>query len=49
MFEHVFAVIAVRDIDSAATWYRRLFDRPADNNPMPSLVEWQAPPQRGCR
>ncbi|QII01993.1 VOC family protein [Rhodococcoides fascians A21d2] len=44
MFEHVFAVIAVRDIDSADAWYRRLFDRPADNNPMPSLVEWQAAP-----
>ncbi|MEK8070840.1 VOC family protein [Rhodococcoides navarretei] len=44
MFEHVLAVIAVRDIDSADGWYRRLFDRPADNNPMPSLVEWQVAP-----
>ncbi|MFI8568145.1 VOC family protein [Rhodococcus sp. NPDC078407] len=41
MFTHVMAVVAVREIDSASDWYERLFDRPADNNPMPSLVEWQ--------
>ena len=44
MFGHVFAVVAVRDIDASNAWYERLFDRPADNNPMPSLVEWQAAP-----
>ncbi|WP_415977098.1 VOC family protein [Rhodococcus sp. 077-4] len=44
MFEHVFAVVAVRDIDTARDWYERLFDRRADNNPMPGLVEWQVAP-----
>ncbi|OZD02354.1 glyoxalase [Rhodococcus sp. 06-235-1A] len=44
MFTHVLAVVAVRDIDSARDWYEKLFDQPADNNPMPSLVEWQASP-----
>ncbi|KZF03639.1 MULTISPECIES: VOC family protein [Rhodococcus] len=44
MIEHVLAVVAVHDIDSAREWYEKLFDRPADNNPMPSLVEWQAAP-----
>lgn len=44
MITHVLAVVAVRDIDLANAWYQRLFDRPADNNPMPTLVEWQAAP-----
>ncbi|MGV8874054.1 MAG: VOC family protein [Rhodococcus sp. (in: high G+C Gram-positive bacteria)] len=44
LFRYVCAVAAVRDIDLANAWYARLFDRPADNNPMPSLVEWQAAP-----
>lgn len=44
MFRHVFAVVAVRDIDTARDWYDMLFDRRADNNPMPTLVEWQAAP-----
>lgn len=41
MIEHVLAVVAVRDIDSAREWYEKLFDRRPDNNPMPSLVEWR--------
>ncbi|OZC73855.1 VOC family protein [Rhodococcus sp. 06-418-5] len=41
MIEHVLAVVAVRDIDSARQWYEQLFDRRPDNNPMPSLVEWR--------
>ena len=39
--EHVLAVVAVSDIDRSEQWYTALFGRPADNNPMPSLVEWQ--------
>ncbi len=38
--EYVLAVVPVSDIDAAHTWYEKLFGRPADNNPMPSLVEW---------
>lgn len=43
-FEHVLAVVPVSDIDAAKTWYGKLFGRPADNNPMPPLVEWQVVP-----
>ncbi|MBJ7289678.1 VOC family protein [Williamsia sp.] len=38
---HLLAVVPVRDIDIANDWYGKLFGRPATNNPMPSLVEWQ--------
>lgn len=40
-FRHVLAVVAVSDLDRADHWYEALFGRPADNRPMPSLVEWQ--------
>ena len=39
--DHVVAVVPVSDIATAEAFYQRLFDRPADNNPMPNLVEWQ--------
>jgi len=39
--EHVLAVVPVSDLERAAAWYEALFGRPADNRPMPSLVEWQ--------
>ena len=42
--EHVLAVVPVSDIDAANAWYEKLFGRPADNNPMPVLVEWQVVP-----
>ena len=42
--EHVLAVVPVSDIDVAAAFYEKLFGRPADNNPMPVLVEWQVVP-----
>ena len=35
------AVVPVSDLERADTWYEALFGRPADNRPMPSLVEWQ--------
>jgi glyoxylase I family protein len=40
-FEHVLAVVPVSDIERADAWYEALFGRPADNRPMPTLVEWQ--------
>lgn len=42
--EHVLAVVPVSDVDKSGRWYASLFGRPADNNPMPSLVEWQVRP-----
>jgi glyoxylase I family protein len=39
--EHVLAVVPVSDIERADAWYEALFGRPADNRPMPTLVEWQ--------
>jgi predicted enzyme related to lactoylglutathione lyase len=43
-FEHVLSVVPVSDLDVASAWYEKLFDRPADNNPMSVLVEWQVVP-----
>jgi predicted enzyme related to lactoylglutathione lyase len=43
-FEHVLAVVPVRDVDVAKAWYEELFGRAPDNNPMPGLVEWQVVP-----
>ncbi|MET7640986.1 VOC family protein [Streptomyces sp. NPDC005438] len=40
----VYAVLPVDDIDSASTWYERLFGRPADLAPMDGLLEWQVTP-----
>lgn len=42
--EHVLAVLPVSDLDRSRQWYQSLFGRPADNNPMPNLVEWQVIP-----
>ena len=42
--KHVLAVVPVSDIDRSEQWYASLFGRPADNNPMPTLVEWQVLP-----
>jgi glyoxylase I family protein len=42
--QHVLAVLPVSDITAANAFYERLFGRPADNNPMPVLVEWQLLP-----
>ncbi|MDT5365726.1 MAG: hypothetical protein QOC62_157 [Mycobacterium sp.] len=41
---HVLAVLPVSDITAANAFYEQLFGRPADNNPMPVLVEWQLLP-----
>jgi glyoxylase I family protein len=42
--EHVMAVVPVTDLDRSRRWYEKLFGRAADNNPMPTLVEWQIVP-----
>ena len=39
--DFVLAVVAVSDIEASRAWYTALFGRDPDNNPMPSLVEWQ--------
>lgn len=39
--DHLLAVVPVSDIAASNCWYEALFGRPADNNPMPELVEWQ--------
>jgi glyoxylase I family protein len=41
---HLLAVVSVSDIGVAEPWYRALLGRPADNRPMPGLVEWQVVP-----
>lgn len=33
--DHVFAVVAVSNVDTSHDWYQRLFDTPATNVPMP--------------
>ncbi|ULE34357.1 VOC family protein [Mycobacterium sp. IDR2000157661] len=42
--DHVLAVVPVSDVDRSERWYADLFGRAADNNPMPTLVEWQLRP-----
>ena len=42
--EHVLAVVPVSDLQVSRRWYEALFGRPADNNPMPTLAEWQVVP-----
>ena len=39
--EHVLAAVPVTDLERSRRWYESLFGRAPDNNPMPSLVEWQ--------
>lgn len=43
-FDHLLAVVPVSDLGTANSWYEKFFGRPADNNPMPVLVEWQVVP-----
>lgn len=42
--DHLLAVVPVSDVDRSHRWYSALFGRPADNNPMPTLLEWQVRP-----
>jgi glyoxylase I family protein len=42
--DHLLAVVPVTDLHNGNRFYEALFGRPADNNPMPTLVEWQVLP-----
>lgn len=42
--EHVLAVVPVSDLPASRGWYARLFGREPDNDPMPTLAEWQLAP-----
>lgn len=42
--DHLLAVVPVTDLPASDRWYTTLFGRAADNNPMPTLVEWQIVP-----
>ena len=42
--KHVLAVVPVSDLQASSRWYEALFGCPADNNPMPTLAEWQVVP-----
>lgn len=44
MIQHLLAVVPVSDIARSRQWYAWLFGRAEDNNPMPTLVEWQVLP-----
>lgn len=39
--DNVLASVAVKDLKAAATWYEKLFERPADSTPMPEVAEWR--------
>lgn len=40
MIRRLLANCTVSDLDRAEHWYTRLFDRDADAQPMPGLIEW---------
>jgi predicted enzyme related to lactoylglutathione lyase len=39
--DNALASVAVKDLKAAATWYAKLFRRPADSTPMPEVAEWK--------
>jgi predicted enzyme related to lactoylglutathione lyase len=39
--DNALASVAVKDLKAAATWYEKLFGRPADSTPMPEVAEWK--------
>lgn len=43
--DHLLAVVAVSDLKASREWYSALFGRQPDNDPMPTLTEWQVVPQ----
>ncbi|MGV0787757.1 VOC family protein [Mycolicibacterium sp. XJ2] len=42
--DHVLAVVPATEVEVSGRFYAELFGRPPDNNPMPTLVEWQVRP-----
>lgn len=43
------AAVAVADLEEAKEFYARLFGRPADANPMPTLAQWDFEPAGGVQ
>ena len=43
-FTNLLAVLPVADVEASRPWFTALFGRPEDNNPMPTLIEWQVLP-----
>lgn len=43
----VLAAVAVADLSQAKDFYARLFERAADQEPMPSLAQWDFPSSGG--
>lgn len=39
--DHLLAVLPVGDLEIAVGFYARLFGRPPENRPMPTLAEWR--------
>ena len=39
--DNIVASVAVKDLDSALTWYKNVLGRPPDSTPMPEVVEWK--------
>lgn len=35
------ASVAVRDLEAAIDWYRKVLERPPDSRPMPEVAEWK--------
>ncbi len=46
---NVLATMPVADHDAAVAWYRRFFNRPADDAPMAGLAEWFFPDTGGVQ
>lgn len=44
-FDHLLAVVAVRDLQVSREWFSTLLGREPDNDPMPTLTEWQVVPR----
>jgi predicted enzyme related to lactoylglutathione lyase len=41
MIKNVLASVAVKDINTATTWYEHVLGRAADCRPMPEVAEWK--------
>jgi predicted enzyme related to lactoylglutathione lyase len=39
--QNVWASVAVKDLNAAIAWYRRVLDRPPDSRPLPIVAEWK--------
>ena len=39
--QFIYAAMAVKDLKAAEDWYAKVIDRPADDHPMETLVQWR--------